>query len=439
MVLAATMCPTKSKVTIIPTRMCAGPNSATSPRFVQMAASNQVDVQPLISHRFPIDEAAGAYALVTGKTSEPYLAILLTYPGQPDLSPRVQLAPTVASPAVAVASTLCQSVNLGVLGAGNFALATLLPALKGLPHLQRVGIASSGGLSARSAADRFGFDFCATDEAEILQSPQVNTVAILTRHDLHARQVIAALQARKHVFVEKPLCLTEIELDQITVAHKDSASELMLMVGFNRRFAPMIVRLKQELTAISEPLLVQCRVNAGYLPPDHWLHDPAIGGGRLIGEGCHFIDLLIHLIGSDVQRVTTRALPDAGRYRQDNLSITLEFENGSIGVLTYLANGDKRFGKERIEAFGGGLSAAMDDYRSLTVQSGRGSLSEKARLRQDKGHQAEWEAIIAHLTGDSPAPIPTAAVFHSMQAALAAQRSLQTGESAVLTPMNLHA
>jgi predicted dehydrogenase len=175
--------------------------------------------------------------------------------------------------------------------------------------------------------------------------------------------------------------------------------------------------------------MLTCRVNAGFIPPQHWVHDPAQGGGRLRGEGCHFIDLLIHLAADRVERVRTVALPDSGRYRGDNFQVTLEFANGSVGVVTYIANGSRSFGKESIEAFGGGLAARLDDYRSLQIQHGSRSTRRTAHLRQDKGHRAEWEAIARHLTTATPAPIPFDEIVHSTRATLAAWESLNRGEA----------
>ncbi|MCX7851899.1 MAG: bi-domain-containing oxidoreductase [Caldilineales bacterium] len=405
--------------------------------FVDLAAQGRLDVQPLISHRFPLTEAPRAYDLVTGRVAEPYLAILLTYPETPDPTRRVVLAPLPAVRAADVSPR--PTVRLGVLGAGNYAISTLLPALKDLPGLERVGIASSGGLSASSAGRRFGFGFAATGEEAILGDERINTVAILTRHNAHARQVLAALAAGKHVFVEKPLCLTEAELATIAGYYAGLDPAPMLMVGFNRRFAPLVVTLKTHLAAIAEPLYVACRVNAGYLPPDHWLHDPTVGGGRLVGEGCHFVDLLLHLLPGEPVRVTARALPDGGRYRQDNVVVTLECADGSLGVLSYLANGNRRLGKERIEVFGGGWSAVLDDYRTLSIHGPGRSVQRRAWLRQDKGHRAEWEAIVAHLTAAAAPPIPPAVLFRSMQVTFAAQRSLVTGEPVFLPDGATHA
>lgn len=398
--------------------------------FVQMLGAGQVDVRPLISHRFSIEKATQAYDLITGKLDEPFLGVLLTYPQQPDMARTIVLRRD-RRPATGAGQVVEQlpEVRLGVLGAGNFANATLLPAIQKLDSVQLVAVVSGGGVSARSTADRFGFAYCTTDSDQILSDNTINTVAILTRHHLHARQVIAALQAGKHVFVEKPLCLTEAELADITATYEATRTNgdgPALMVGFNRRFAPFVVELKQHLASISEPIMLHYRVNAGYIPPDHWTQDPVQGGGRLLGEGVHFVDLLLHLAASPLQRVTTTALPDAGRYSQDNFVVTLEFANGSIGTVSYLANGNRAFGKELLEVFGGGLAARLDDYRSLLIEHGSSSVKRKARLRQDKGHRAEWEALAAHLTARAPAPMSLSEIVASTRATLAARQSLRT-------------
>lgn len=407
--------------------------------FVQLLSAGKVDVHALVTHRFPIDAAPEAYELITGKAGEPFLGVLLTYPGYADLSTRVTLRPghqdeateaQLAPPTAAV-----NTVRLGVLGAGNYANATLLPALKALPAVELRGIASARGVSARSAAERFGFAYCSTNVHDILADPDINTVAILTRHDLHAGQVVAALQAGKNVFVEKPLCLSKDDLRQIVSVydslHADGEALQQrppaLLVGYNRRFAPFVQELKEVLrSAVKEPLLLTCRVDAGYIPASHWTQDPG-QGGRLLGEGCHFVDLLIFLAGSTPVRVTSRALPDQGRYSMDNLVVSLEFENGSLGTVVYAANGSRGLGKEYLEVFGGGLSARIDDYRTLEIQGGSRRLKRTARLRRDKGHRAEWQAFIAHLRGEGPPPISFEDIVCSTRAILAAQSSLEAG------------
>lgn len=405
--------------------------------FVQMIADNQVDVGSLISHRFGVDDAAQAYDLITGKRDEPFLGVVLTYPEAPSMNRKIVLrGGTQTNDFTARGQTRALAgVQLGVIGGGNFANATLLPAIKNVPEIKLVGIASGSGLSARSTADRFKFDYCTTETAQLFADAAVNTIAILTRHDLHARQVVAALAAGKHVFVEKPLCLTETELDEVIAAYDASnnttangSSAPMVMVGFNRRFAPFVSELKKHLASVKEPLMMTYRVNAGFIPLNHWTQDEVLGGGRLRGEGCHFIDLLCFLAGQSPQRVTTRALPDANRYAQDNFQVTIEFADGSLGTVVYTANGDKGFPKEYLEVFGGGLAARMDDYRSLSIRQGTTRVDRTARLRQDKGHRAEWQEIAAHLTGKAPAPISFADLVLSTRATLAAYRSLLSGE-----------
>ncbi|MCA9951991.1 MAG: bi-domain-containing oxidoreductase [Anaerolineales bacterium] len=409
--------------------------------FVQMVASDNTAVQPLITHRFPIADATQAYDLITGKSGESFLGVLLTYPKHSDLSNKIVLNAKSQKIVPDNHAENLQQIRLGVLGAGLFPNATLLPAIKDLEDIQLVGIASNGGISARTTADRFHFDYCTTDSRELFANPDINTVALLTRHHLHAEQVIAGLNAGKHIFVEKPLCLTESELQKIVAAYQQTRQQKrppQLMVGFNRRFAPYIIELKEHLQTISEPLMLHYRVNAGFIPHDHWTQDVTQGGGRLLGEGIHFIDLLIYLANAAPQRVTAVALPDSGKYSQDNFVITLEFANGSIGTLTYAANGDKGFSKEMLELFGGGLAARMDNYRTLHIQQGKKRVKRTARLRQDKGHQAEWAVWRDYLCGKIQHPMPFESIITTTKAAFAAQYSLQTAVARQIEPINLY-
>ncbi|HYC60592.1 MAG TPA: bi-domain-containing oxidoreductase [Thermoanaerobaculia bacterium] len=397
--------------------------------FASMIASGAVDVEALITHRFEIENAPAAYALIMGRSSERFLGVLLRYSNEPDLSRRLPVENRRAEsrPSGAAGSQPVESINVGVLGAGLFATGTLLPVMKSTANVSLIGISSGGGVSARKAADRFGFAYCATDSEALLRDERVNTVAILTRHSSHARQVVGALRAGKNVFVEKPLCLTNEELETIVATRNAMSPGPMVMVGYNRRFAPFAVMLRETLRRTGAPLMLTYRVNAGFIDAQHWTQDPEQGGGRLRGEGCHFIDLLIDLAGDRVRHVTTRALPDAGKYREDNFTVTMEFERGSIGTVFYAANGAKAFGKEAIEAFGGGIAARIDDYRSLHIQEGGKSRRDSARLRQDKGHRGEWEAIARHLTSGAPAPVPFEELVHSTRVTLAAYESLRNG------------
>ena len=348
---------------------------------------------------------------------------MLTYPQSEtaEVARRVEI--THAEKATRPAETL----GLGVLGAGNYANAVFLPAVKNAGGIPRVGIATAKGLTARHAAERFGFQYASSAEEEILQDDRINVVAVLTPHNQHARQVTAALWAGKHVFCEKPLAIHAEELNDIQAALAE-APGLLLMEGFNRRFAPFSVALAGFLAGRSEPLLAHYRVNAGYLPLTHWTQDPAVGGGRIIGEGCHFIDYLTFLVGAAPVAVRVVGLPDGGRYREDNVSMQFRFPDGSVGVLDYLANGDKSFSKERMEVFCGGKVAVLDDFRSLELVHNGQRNQQIARLRQDKGHQAGWQAFIDAVKKGEPAPIPVEQLIGVARATFAALTSLHSGQ-----------
>jgi predicted dehydrogenase/threonine dehydrogenase-like Zn-dependent dehydrogenase len=390
--------------------------------FLELVAAGKVQVEPLITHRFAIEQAETAYELISGKTAGKFLGVVLQYRPDTALERRVQLTAALAATA--------ERMRLGLIGAGAFANSTLLPAMKGIEGLELVGVSSGSGLSARTTAQRFGFSFAASSAQEILEDKRINTVAILTRHHLHAAQTVAALAAGKHVYVEKPLALTDEELDAILAAYERAGAAgtaPQLMAGFNRRFAPMVMELKQYLAAVDEPLMIHCRVNAGFIPPSHWTQDAEQGGGRLRGEACHFIDLLVHLAGAAPVLAHAIALPDGGRYRGDNLLVTVQFANGTLGTVTYVANGNKRFGKEMIEVFGGGVAARLDDYGSLEISTGTKQIQRRARMGRDKGHRGEWQAWVRAVTGKGPAAIPLEELVMSTRATLAAHRSLQSG------------
>ena len=404
--------------------------------FIELLSMGKVNVQALISHRFPIEKAPHAYELILGKRDEPYLGILLTYDqdqqalaGSPEI---ISPQPTLAEKTQAIKELHPSRVALGVLGAGNFATQVLLPALRETPNLDLVGICSASGLSAQHAANRYGFRYAASDERQVLDDPSLNTIAILTPHNLHSRQVMSALQAGKHTFCEKPLALNSEDLDQIAALLANQPTPL-LTVGYNRRFAPLMVRLWRFINDNrNEPLAAMIRINAGYLPPEHWLHDLELGGGRIIGEACHFIDLLNFIVGDCPLAVTAWALPDGGRYQEDNVIMNFSYPDGSIGTVAYLSKGDKAFPKERVEVFTSGRVAVLDDFRVLeTVRDGKRSVT-RTRLRQDKGHHAEWRAFVhAILNGGDP-PIPYRHILAASQASFAAVQALRLGESVTI-------
>lgn len=396
--------------------------------FVELLASGKLDIRPLITHRFTIENAAAAYDLITGKSKEPFLGVLLTYPDATENTASLSHNSTIPTGVVTASGS---PVRIGVLGAGNFATAMMLPALKKVPGAALVGIASGSGLSANFAANKFGFRYAASTAQQILDDDSINTVAVLTRHNLHAGQVIAALKAGKHVFCEKPLALSENELEEIAKALDEMGdpSQPLLAVGFNRRFAPLAARLAAFLKGRSEPLYAHYRINAGYIPLSHWVHDLVQGGGRIIGEGCHFVDFLTFLVGAPPTAVSAKKLPDLGIYNEDNVVLNFNFADGSIGVVSYLANGSKVFPKERVEVFCGGRVAVLNDFHSLELVKGGQRKMVRSRLRQDKGHVGEWLAFVKAIqTGGEP-PIPYAHLFGVTQSMLSAMTALRSQES----------
>jgi predicted dehydrogenase len=407
---------------------------------VNLMAAGKLDAKPLITHRFTIDEAAAAYEVITGKRKEPFLGVLLTYQAPATLSANaaneVSAAPLPESPEAVVVgptSTPTRRVDLrpssgsgpgvGVLGAGIYASAVFLPAIQRAGGTRLEGIVSASGLNARHAAQKYGFAFASSDEQDVLANPKIDLVVLLTRHDQHARQLLAALRAGKHVYCEKPLALTLAQLDEIETALANERLPL-LTCGFNRRFAPLAVRLKAALARRAEPFTAHYRINAGYLPPTHWLHDPAVGGGRIVGEACHFIDFLTFLAGQPPLAVQASALPDGGRYRRDNAVLTLTFPDGSLGTVSYLANGDKTFPKERIEVFCAGTVGVLDDFRSLEIVSAGRRQVIRSPLGQDKGHAAAWAGFLASVKAGGPPPIPYEQILAVSRMAIRAAQQL---------------
>ncbi|MHB8778491.1 MAG: bi-domain-containing oxidoreductase [Anaerolineales bacterium] len=387
---------------------------------VDLMGSGKLKVKPLISHRFPIEDAASAYEVITGKKKEPFLGVLLTYDEQKEERGRKIEFGVQRFEGSKV-------VKLGVLGAGLYANTTLLPVIKNNKDFELVGIASSGGLHAQHSGKKFGFQYAASAEDEILNDPNINTVAILTRHDSHADLVIKALKAGKHVFVEKPLAVDSKQLTAVTKS-LSKANGRLLTVGFNRRFSPLAQSLGAKLAARAEPLHAHYRVNAGYIPLDHWTQNPEQGGGRIIGEACHFIDLLTFLVGAPPVNVSAHALPNGGKYREDNVSMTFTFPDGSIGVVDYLANGDKSFPKERLEVFCEGMIAVLDDYVSLvTVKDGKKKVESGA---QDKGWKNEMTAFAKSIREGTEPPIPYEHLIGVTKSTFAAVESIRkSGEA----------
>jgi predicted dehydrogenase/threonine dehydrogenase-like Zn-dependent dehydrogenase len=395
--------------------------------FVQLLAAKKVNVGALITHRFSVERAQAAYDLITGKSREPFLGVVIQYAQTGSDSLFLAVVPP-AEP-VAARPAPATDVCVGLLGAGVFAAGTLVPAMKNSSHATLVAVCAANGSHAQHVERKFGFRYATTDEDQLIHDPKVNVVVIATRHHLHAKQVLGVLAAGKHVFCEKPLCLSEEELRLIAAAYCGIApsDRPALMVGFNRRFAPMTARMKAFLAPICEPLALHYRINAGYLPSDHWVNDREQGGGRILGEVCHFVDLLMFLAGSPVVEVDARGVGNSGRYSGDNVMISVRLGNGSEGTISYLANGSRAFSKERIEVFGGGSAAVLEDFRRLElVRDGRKETIH-SRWRQDKGHRGEWVAFSQSVLQHTEAPIPFDELVCSTLATLRVDESVATG------------
>ncbi|MBN1264366.1 MAG: bi-domain-containing oxidoreductase [Anaerolineales bacterium] len=387
---------------------------------MEMVSKGTLNVEPLITHRFSVEQGKQAYDLIKGETEEPYLGVLFSYPLD---------KPVVQDRRFALHSkpAATEHVRLGAIGAGNFATAVLFPVLAKTNDVSLEGLATASGLKSVTAGKRFGFRYACTDMQQLLADEQVNTLAVLTRHGLHASQVVRGLQASKHVYCEKPLALNVAELDEIWQALE--GSHRLLMVGFNRRFAPLAQKMKVFLEPVHEPLVLHYRVNAGSLPLSHWTFDPEQGGGRIIGEGCHFVDFLTWLTGALPVQVQSFAAPDNNRYREDNVVLMIQFTDGSIGSVSYLANGDKSVPKERVEVFGGGRIAVLDDYRSLQLAANGRTQTHRSRLRQDKGFSAEWMSFVSRIKAGGPPPIPYEHIDAVHRAVFAAVESLRSGQA----------
>jgi predicted dehydrogenase/threonine dehydrogenase-like Zn-dependent dehydrogenase len=388
---------------------------------LDLMGSGRLDVSPLISHRFPIEQAGKAYALIdSGK--EPYLGIVLQYQDVDESvgEPRIQFKRPAHHK---------DKIGVGCLGAGNFARLVLLPAIRRVGSLHPRVLCSAGGLTAIHTGDKLGFEAATTDEDRVFNDPQVDAVFVVTRHNQHAPQVLKAIKAGKHVFVEKPLALTIEEIEEIDGALSASVeSRPLLMVGFNRRFSPSAERVRSFFFDVTAPLTVSVRFNAGEIPADHWTQDEGTGGGRIVGEACHGIDLATFLTNSPPVRVFAESIggPNAPEITDDQCFITLRHANGSISQIAYLAGGDKAFPKERVEVIGGGRVAVIDDFRDVTLCS-HGRMKRHTGRSQDKGHSAEIERFAQSLKESGSEPIPWRELRSVSLAAILAVRSIREG------------
>jgi polar amino acid transport system substrate-binding protein len=386
--------------------------------FLDFLASGRVDVEALTTHRFTIEEGERAYQLIAGESQEPHLGVLLQYDSSRQLEGRIALSGKSTTPGPA------KNVGVGLIGAGDYAKAMLLP------HFKSAGakfqaIATASGVTARSVGEQYGFRFCVSEVDQVINDDEVNLIVIATRHGFHADLSRQALEAGKYVFVEKPVALNDEELERLAGA---SGADSRLMVGFNRRFSPLAGRAREFFGDRQSPLSISYRINAGRIPSHHWINDPREGGGRIIGEVCHFIDFIHFITGSLTRRVFAESVGGANSQSSDDDSvfITLRLADGSNASIAYLAEGDSSLPKERIEIFGGGKSFVIEDFRSATsYQDGK---SKTTKLReQDKGQKQEVEAVCAMVREGKPAPVTLEDLVTTTRATFRIKESLRTG------------
>jgi len=389
---------------------------------LDMMAAGKLNVEPLITSRIQFDEAPDAYDILTADKSA--LGVLLVYKQDPAELTRRSIKLSETAPVFEPGKPVC-----GFIGAGNYASRVLIPAFK-KGGAQLHTIVTSGGTSGAIQARKAGFVEASTDTGSVFEAADINTVAIATRHDTHSGFVTQALNAGKNVFVEKPLALTLEEVDAVEAAYKATRSGTnppRIMVGFNRRFAPHVVKMKSLLDTVKEPKSFIMTMNAGAIPANHWTQDLAIGGGRIIGEACHYVDLMRFLAGSPIVHVSARRMGDAPGVTvvEDKAVLTLGFADGSFGTINYLANGAKDFPKERIEAFCAGRVLHLDNFRKLTGYGWSG-FKKMGGWSQDKGQDACAAVFLDAIATGKPSPIPADEIFEVARASIEAATVLRT-------------
>lgn len=386
--------------------------------FLDMVDAGRVQIDPLVTGTFSIEDAEAAYATLLGDEGRNHLGILLQYDQPTEQPVRIVTAGGTTGSEI--------EVRIGVIGAGQFAQGILLPHIRRHREARIVAVANPSGVTARSVADKYRASYACAEPQEIIRDTDINTVMVCGRHESHAALVASALDAGKHVFVEKPLALGADELDEIGQVLAASGHPCpLLMVGYNRRFSPFAVAL-QDAFQTTSPLFVNVRVNAGPIPADHWTQDPQVGGGRILGEVCHYVDLSQYLIGSKPETVTAIATKETSPPSSDpdTLSVQIGYANGSVAAIQYVANGDPRLPKERVEVFGGGQTGLIDNWRSAEIYKRGKRTRDRSWFSSKKGHAEEIDTFVnAVRTGVQP--ISTEDLFETSRVTFAIRRSLR--------------
>lgn len=386
--------------------------------YLQLLAQGRINTDVLTTHRFGVDEALEAYALIEGEKTEPYVGIVLAYDDM-DAEALKSLAQDASIPAAPVISPRRSSLSIGFVGAGSFASGYLLPHLKAMDDVTLECVCNRSGLTGADMRGKFGFRRSSTNPADVLSDEVIGTVFIATRHGQHAPFAYEALRHGKHVFVEKPLALNEEELapiESLLLTHPELTGKVQLMVGYNRRFAPLVMDMQTFFAEYREPAVVHYYVNAGFLPKDHWTQHPTDGGGRIIGEVCHFVDTIQFLTGALPQRISAESIASENDAvtNFDSVNITMRMTDGSIGIITYVANGDSSIPKERITMSCGNATAVMDNFQTLTLA--RDGKQNRKKGDGDKGHHNEVVAFMNAIRKKSNPVIPLESILATSRA-----------------------
>jgi predicted dehydrogenase/threonine dehydrogenase-like Zn-dependent dehydrogenase len=391
--------------------------------FLQLLAEGKVNTDLLTTHRFKVNQATEAYQVITSN-AERSCGIVLEYPR--DEQAAINVVKTSHKKTAAD-----EALGVSFIGAGNFARGVLLPVVKRTGRLRLEGIATATGISAKNTAEMFGFDYSTTDAEQIFGNQKSACVFIATRHDNHARLSAEALRRGKHVFVEKPLATSVEGLREVLQAARET--DTVLMVGYNRRFAPLAREIKKHFDRRAGALTILYRVNAGQLPPEHWSHDTTEGGGRIIGEVCHFIDFVQFLTDSLPLQVSAVAVPESRKagFVDDSVAISMSLTDGSIASIVYTASGNNAVAKERVEIFGDRSIVVLDDFKSAEINSGKKAVKLGGRA-QDKGHDDEIAAFFAAARGKTAAPISIESLAATSLASFAIIESAKTGAACAI-------
>ena len=381
--------------------------------FLDLISEKRITVQPLITHVFDIENAIEAYDIVLGKKKEKHIGILLKYKDNGKKKETI----------IRGKNTPVSEINVGFIGAGSFAQSYLIPNVKTY-GASLDGVVTASGISSKNVLDKFGFNFCSSEAEDIFKKEDINTIFIATPHNTHSELVIRAMESKKNVFVEKPLAINESQLFKVIDAKSDYTNNLM--VGFNRRFAPVSETIKNEFCNINEPLVISMRINAGFIPKEHWTQQHDVGAGRIIGEICHFIDLIQYFTDSEPVKVFAEAInsENVKITPDDNISIIVKLANGSVGNIVYLANGDKGMPKEKIEVFGAGMIGVINDFRDGVFYRGGKVIKLKSN---GKGHREEIIRFLDSVKKGDESPISFRSVCLTTLTTFRIIDSLRTG------------